>query len=59
MGIGQLLSLICLAACGHCVADEGDSIIRAKAGPSDIVITTTQRLVGAIQALPQFTLCPK
>ena len=51
MRIGQLLSLICLAACGHCVADEGDSVIRAKAGPSDIVITTTQRLSGAIHSL--------
>lgn len=28
-----------------------DSIIRAKAGPSDIVITTTQRLAGAIHSL--------
>jgi hypothetical protein len=32
------------------VADD-DSTIRAKAGPSDIVITTTQRLAGAIHSL--------
>ena len=51
MGIAQLLSLIGLAACGHCPADEGDSVVRAKAGPSDIVITTTQRLSGAIHSL--------
>jgi len=32
-------------------AEAGDSVIRAKAGPSDIVITTTQRLAGAIHSL--------
>lgn len=29
----------------------GDSVIRAKAGPSEIVITTTSRLAGAIHSL--------
>lgn len=29
----------------------GDAVIRAKAGPSDIVITTTRRLAGAIHSL--------
>lgn len=33
------------------VAEDGDSVIRAKAGPTDIVITTTQRLAGAIHSL--------
>jgi len=32
-------------------AEAGDSVIRAKAGPTDIVITTTQRLAGAIHSL--------
>jgi hypothetical protein len=40
-----------LLACGFSVADDGDSIIRAKAGTSDIVITTTQRLAGGIHSL--------
>jgi hypothetical protein len=30
---------------------NGDAVIRAKAGPSDIVITTTNRLAGAIGSL--------
>ena len=32
-------------------ADSGDAQIRAKAGPSEIVITTTSRLAGAIHSL--------
>ncbi|NBU77116.1 MAG: hypothetical protein EBS30_18195, partial [Planctomycetes bacterium] len=30
---------------------SGDSVIRAKAGASDIVITTTSRVAGAIHSL--------
>ena len=33
------------------VAEAGDSVIRAKAGPSEIVITTAHRLAGAIHSL--------
>ena len=32
-------------------AVSGDSVIRAKAGKSEIVIRTTQRLAGAIDSL--------
>ena len=32
-------------------APTGDATIRAKAGPSDIVITTTNRVAGAIHSL--------
>ncbi len=39
-----------LTACASPTA-SGDAVIRAKAGPSDIVITTTSRLAGAIHSL--------
>jgi hypothetical protein len=32
-------------------APSGDAVIRAKAGPSEVVITTTRRLAGAIHSL--------
>ena len=51
MKIKTLGWVVCILACGFSVADAGDSIIRAKAGPSDIVITTTHRLAGAIHSL--------
>ena len=46
-----ILVLGLLLAPSMSFAGEGDSVIRAKAGPSDIVITTTQRLAGAIHSL--------
>lgn len=44
---------VLLAGLGHAEpqAVSGDARIRAKAGPSDIVITTTSRVAGAIHSL--------
>lgn len=47
--IAMITLAIQVTPCISVTAD--DSIIRAKAGPSDIVITTTQRLAGAIHSL--------
>ncbi len=58
----RLFRILLVALCGSVVlvvpleaADappaDGDAVIRAKAGPSDIVITTTNRLAGAIHSL--------
>ena len=44
------LFVLCIAASLQ-AAVSGDSQIRAKAGPSEIVITTTSRLAGAIHSL--------
>ena len=44
------LFVLCIAASLQ-AAVLGDSQIRAKAGPSEIVITTTSRLAGAIHSL--------
>ena len=42
---------VLLAAASLEAAVSGDAQIRAKAGPSEIVITTTSRLAGAIHSL--------
>ncbi len=41
------LSVLCMAP----APPTGDAVIRAKAGPSEMVITTTARLAGAIHSL--------
>jgi hypothetical protein len=46
-----LLLLLSLVLCPCTFAAEGGSVIRARAGVSDIVITTTTRLAGAIHSL--------
>lgn len=45
------LLLLCGATWAIGSAPAGDATIRARAGPSDIVITTTSRLAGAIHSL--------
>lgn len=54
----RMILVICLtilAACGVIAGQprspNGDATIRGKAGPSEIVITTTNRLAGAIHSL--------
>jgi hypothetical protein len=44
-----MMCMIVSVALGQPV--KGDAVIRGKAGPSDIVITTTSRLAGAIHSL--------
>src|SRR5205085_4632706 len=50
---GPALALAVALAAGAADAPPpaGDAVIRGKAGPSDIVITTTARLAGAIHSL--------
>ena len=43
--------LLILLAAADPAPPSGDAVIRAKAGPSDIVITTTSRLSGAIHSV--------
>lgn len=43
--------LLALALLAPAPEPNGDAVIRAKAGPSDIVITTTNRVAGAIHSL--------
>jgi hypothetical protein len=48
----RLLSLVLVAAaCARLPPPNGNAILRAKAGASEIVITTTNRLAGAIHSL--------
>ena len=49
----MISSLVLMVASAGPIAalPSGDSVIRGKAGPSDIVITTTNRLAGAIHSL--------
>ena len=54
--VGVVAHGIALAVCcGAALADDalpsGDSVIRSKAGDSEIVVTTTARLAGAIHSL--------
>lgn len=46
-----MLGLCCYIASQTQAAPDGDAVIRAKAGDSEIVITTTSRLAGAIHSL--------
>lgn len=46
-----MLNLCCYIASQTQAATDGDAVIRAKAGDSEIVITTTSRLAGAIHSL--------
>lgn len=46
-----LLSLDCPLIADDVSPSSGDAVIRARAGPSDVVITTTDRLAGAIHSL--------
>ena len=47
-----IAGIVWLVACGSFAAPpDGDAQIRAKAGESEIVITTTRRLAGAIHSL--------
>lgn len=53
--LGLLIGIACLCSC-NCSAQNvllppGNAVIRGKAGSSDIVITTTDRLAGAIHSL--------
>jgi hypothetical protein len=57
----RLFPLLVVAGCGSLAlaalatdappSPEGNAVLRAKAGPSDIVITTTNRLAGAIHSV--------
>jgi hypothetical protein len=53
--LASILAIVLLAVTPQCQADDprppGDAVIRAKAGDSEIVITTTARLAGAIHSL--------
>ena len=52
LATGAVIGLVCLAS--NVQAREpvsGDAVIRAPAGPSEIVITTTSRVAGAIHSL--------
>ncbi len=42
---------VSVAPASDAVPPTGDAVIRGKAGPSDIVVTTTARLAGAIHSL--------
>ena len=46
-----LVPLTCLVSSLHAAEPDGNATIRAKAGPSEIVIATTARLAGAIHSL--------
>src|SRR5262245_65171318 len=46
-----LILLVALSPLPAADPPSGDAVIRAKAGPSDIVITTTSRVAGAIHSL--------
>ena len=46
-----LSPLLVITFCGSLAPSNGNAVIRAKAGPSEIVITTTNRLAGAIHSL--------
>src|SRR5947209_10853729 len=48
---GWLLALGSLSGAGADEPPPGEAVIRGTAGPSEIVITTTSRLAGAIHSL--------
>src|SRR5438128_869037 len=49
---GAIAGLICFAmACSNATPQTSNTFIRASAGRSEIVITTTKRLAGAIHSL--------
>jgi hypothetical protein len=53
-GSRRFLLLLCaMSLCARCAADEpsGNAVIRGKVGDSEIVITSTSRLAGAIDSL--------
>jgi len=51
MDLSHALSLLALSSLSLNAAPSGDAVVRAKTGDSEIVITTTTRLAGAIHSL--------
>lgn len=46
-----LIAIAAVAAAAPAAVGQGDAVIRGRAGPSDIVVTTTRRTAGAIHSL--------
>lgn len=49
--LAAVAAVLCFPSAAKAEGVDGQSVIRAKAGPSEIVITTTNRLAGAIHSL--------